>query len=138
MLMGQIEFALVVSVLSAYLIFTPERLVLLRNLLLWAIMTWTAWHGYDSWQRSPWTRKVITAFVMGRGLPDIAGLVWDKAFGACVDWGTKRATAIRRECTRISAGAYNWLRDLLGWPQGDATASGPSPLISALCRDDLF
>jgi hypothetical protein len=122
--MGQVEFVLVVSVVVAYLIFTPERLVLLRNLILWAIMTWMAWHGYELWQNSPLTTKIIAFFGTGRGLSEIPSLVWNEVFRAYFDWGTNRAADIRQECIRTGIRAFNRLRSLLRWTPGNTTDIG--------------
>ncbi|KAE8445965.1 hypothetical protein EG329_012744 [Mollisiaceae sp. DMI_Dod_QoI] len=122
--MGQVEFVLVVSVVVAYLIFTPERLVLLRNLMFWAIGTWAAWYGYELWEKSTLARKIITSFSTGRNLSEILSLVWNEIFRVYFDWGTDRAANIRQECIRIGKGVFSWLRRLLWWAPGNIPKIG--------------
>jgi len=117
---GKIEFVIVVGVVSAYMIFTPEPLVLFRNLCIWGLFPLMAWHGYDSWESSPWTRKIITTVVTGGGFGDLAGMVWAKSLST-------GASRIRQGFALFYTEAYNWLNDLLHWPRDKPSPSSPSP-----------
>ncbi|KAH8734616.1 hypothetical protein BGZ61DRAFT_127063 [Ilyonectria robusta] len=118
MALGQVEFTLLASVLVAYIIFTPEPLVLLRNLSAWAILTWLAWYGYQHWETSPRTRRLVHGIYNDRAISTIIELYWHQALGALGSWGTK---SVGTTCTRAVVGLASIFG--FGWPQSDGTAS---------------
>ncbi|KPM45870.1 hypothetical protein AK830_g600 [Neonectria ditissima] len=109
MTLGQSEFTLLASVLAAYLIFTPEPLVPLWNLIAWAMLTWIAWYGYVHWETSFWTPAIIKYFT-GYSASSFSGMIRDRAL--C--WRTQVAAAIRREDARIRDRASTLVTDILG------------------------
>ncbi|KAK3309979.1 uncharacterized protein B0T15DRAFT_488675 [Chaetomium strumarium] len=108
MALGQVEFTVLLTVVSGFLIFTPERLVLLRSLCLWAVSVLAAWHGYAFWKASPWAHRVTSAFTTGRGLEDIADLAWNEAVGTFVDQAKQNLPLIPRKCVEFVFAAFGW------------------------------
>jgi hypothetical protein len=123
MALGQIEFTVLLTVVSGFLIFTPERLVLLRSLCLWAVSVLAAWHGYAFWNTSPWAQRVTSAFTTGRGLEDVADLAWNEAVGAFLDQA-KNLPLIPRKCVDFV---------FAGWTKGQS-----SSLLQVRFRADLL
>ncbi|KAH7155696.1 hypothetical protein B0J13DRAFT_672671 [Dactylonectria estremocensis] len=113
MALGQFEFTLLASVLVAYIIFTPEPLVLLRNLIAWALLTWLAWAGYRHWETSAWTRKLVTGFYNDRVPSTIFSLCWGEVLGTLTGWSIKPIETILNKCTGVGiefANIFGWLR----------------------------
>lgn len=128
MALGQVEFTLLASVLVAYIIFTPEPLVLLRNLSAWAILTWLAWYGYQHWETSPRTRRLVHGIYNDRAISTIIELYWHQALGALGSWGTK---SVGITCTRVVVGLASIFG--FGWPQSDEMASGTCTIFRESC-----
>lgn len=94
----QIEFTILFAAASGFLIFTPERLVLLRDLLFWAVLVLAAFHGHSFWRSNAWAERVASAFTTGRGLYDIMSRARDKALSTWIDWKTQ----IQQRRTRLA------------------------------------
>ncbi|KAF7548147.1 hypothetical protein G7Z17_g7243 [Cylindrodendrum hubeiense] len=114
MALGQFEFTLLASVLVAYIIFTPEPLVLLRNLAAWATLTWMAWYGHQHWETSAWTRRLVSGFYNDRAISTIVELYWDEALGVLYDLRAKS----------IGGFPLKWLANIFGWLRPDGRTSG--------------
>ncbi len=85
MALGRVEFTLLVAVISAFIIFTPERLALLRLLCFWGVSILLGWHGYHWWERNPWVQDLVTALTTDQGLSGfITNLAWDQTVGKAV------------------------------------------------------
>jgi hypothetical protein len=118
MALGQIEFTVVLAVFSGFLIFTPERLVLLRSLCVWAVCILVAWHGYGWWKRNPWIENIATAFTEGHVLSDIAGLLWAGPIGTLAGWANRGVGLVRQEIIAVGSAALGWGQALLRWARG--------------------
>jgi hypothetical protein len=116
----QIEFTVLCAVIFGFLIFTPERLVLLRGFVFWGALTLAAWHGHDFWRRNPWAERVATALTTGRGLHEIANVAMDHLLSDWVD-------QVRQRCT-------GWVKALFGW----ARLGNGDPALIPSCDDDGF
>ncbi|KAH7156491.1 hypothetical protein EDB81DRAFT_392764 [Dactylonectria macrodidyma] len=135
MALGQFEFTLLVSVLVAYIIFTPEPLVLLRNLVAWALLTWLAWYGHQNWETSPWTRRLVSGFYYDRGLSTLISLCWDEAIGALIGCRTKATETIRFESAGVGFGFGN----IFGWLRhGGMTSDPTAESVGALPRHKRY
>ncbi|KAK3901753.1 hypothetical protein C8A05DRAFT_34551 [Staphylotrichum tortipilum] len=85
MALGRVEFTVLVAVISAFIIFTPERLALLRLLCFWGISILLGWHGYHWWERNPWVQDLVTALTTDQGLSGfLTNLAWDQTVGKAV------------------------------------------------------
>ncbi|KAH6856229.1 hypothetical protein B0I37DRAFT_71751 [Chaetomium sp. MPI-CAGE-AT-0009] len=102
----QIEFTIPFAVVAGFLIFTPERLLLLRGLLFWGALTWAAWHGHDFWRRNAWAERVATAFAAGRGLHEIANIALDQVPSAWMNW----TNWIRPKYISLAFSLFGWAR----------------------------
>ena len=96
MALGQIEFTLILAIAASFFIFTPEPLVLLRNLCVLASLVLVGWHGFGWWERKPWIEKLATDFAAGRGLDHLVTLVWGGTVGPVVAWVRQRIVWARK------------------------------------------
>ncbi len=118
MALSQIEFTVVWAVVVSFLMFTPEPLVLLRNLCLLAICILAGWHGFDWWKRNPWLESIATAFITGHRLLDIAGLAWGRRISPFVGAANRGAELVQQKYTTITSTALSWAKIFLQWVKG--------------------
>ncbi|KAK3294453.1 uncharacterized protein B0H64DRAFT_400737 [Chaetomium fimeti] len=102
----QIEFTILFAVVAGFLIFTPERLLLLRGFLFWGALTLAAWHGHDFWRRNTWAERVATAFTAGRGLHEIANLALDQVPSTWMGW----ANWVQPKYISLALAFFSWAR----------------------------
>ena len=119
MALGQIEFTVVLAVVFSFLIFTPEPLVLLRNLCLLAVCILAGWHGFDWWKRNPWLERIATAFTTGHGLHGIAGLAWSRTTSPFAGWANRGAEVVQQKHIAIISTAHGWAKALFKWARGN-------------------
>lgn len=114
----RIEFVLLVAVFSGVIIFCPEALVLLRNLCIWSLITWTAWYGYEQWEISARARQVIQSLVQARSLTDVAAILLGESTSAGVEWVNNKASYASLVCSRVWAHFCSRCKYVLGLKQG--------------------
>jgi len=123
----RIEFVLLVAVFSGVIIFCPEALVLLRNLCIWGLITWTAWYGYEQWEISAWARQFIQSLVQARSLTDVAALLLGESTSAGVEWVNNKASYASLVCSRVWADFSSRCRYFLGLKQGKSNLTSSKP-----------
>jgi hypothetical protein len=127
MQMTRIEFVLLVAVFSGVIIFCPEALVLLINLCIWGLITWTAWYGYEQWEISAWARQVIQHLVQARSLTDVAALLLGESTSAGVEWVNNKASYASLVCSRVWTDFSSRCRSFLGLKQGKSNITSSKP-----------
>jgi hypothetical protein len=110
MVIGRVEFVLMVALIGTHIVFTPEPLVLFRKFCVWCLFPLLAWHGYGYWQNSPLMRQIITTVVRDGSIRGIADAVCADFLRASADHGYKTALSIQKYCTDVFTEAYNYLK----------------------------
>ncbi|KAI5467537.1 hypothetical protein BGZ63DRAFT_30102 [Mariannaea sp. PMI_226] len=123
MALGQFEFALLTSVAAAFIIFTPQPLVLLRNLLLWAGFTWLAWHGHECWNTSPLLRRLVDGLCAGDGVSAALEVTHQYLLEALDSWKSEAGPELRRNRAWLRIWGASLIVRALQWLQDDGTTS---------------
>ena len=119
-----------------FLIFTPERLVFVRDAGFWVLCTWAAWHCYGCWLSSALLRDIVTALAQGRGLSGVSAAILAREFRPYISVVLTVKQQLQQTVTNTLASISHHLGNMLSWFNGSHRASGMLTYLT--CFNLLF